>query len=241
MWNKIYSNRKCNEIFKEKDHKEHLERIILVTSIFPVKKPYTQEFPLIHSCRSDKLPLNKVFKINYENFILKGKLDSVKNSHTNFHPSKIKFTKVPHLKKGEEMKKKAKHLDSENKRFSQRLHLTKTSYSVNDFRKDYVKNNYYSKLIISGSESKSPYLKFETSSHLLKRLDNYLLNLKPVKNNSNISYVNENFPKKMMKTSASYCDLKVTNDSTTKLSYSNEMIKNESLPIRTSNSLIRLN
>jgi hypothetical protein len=44
MWNTSYSNRKCNEIERIKDHRMHLERIVTVRSSLDTTEPYKPKF-----------------------------------------------------------------------------------------------------------------------------------------------------------------------------------------------------
>jgi hypothetical protein len=44
MWNKAYSNRKCNELERIKDHRMHLERIITIRSSLDIAEPHQPKF-----------------------------------------------------------------------------------------------------------------------------------------------------------------------------------------------------
>ena len=114
MWNFQFSNRRCNEIEKIKEHKMHLERLVTAKPILDVKEPHKPGF-LVHRSKKEAIEAEKKSKINYENRVLLGKIVEIENKPSPYNHSLLQPSRCPAYDKTYYMKKKKKYdLDSEN-------------------------------------------------------------------------------------------------------------------------------
>ena len=114
MWNLHYSNRKCNEIEKIKDHKRHLERIVTVKPMLDVKAPVKPGFL---TKRSKKEATEKEFndKVSYENKVLLGKIIEIEKKPSSYNPVLLLPSRCPAFDKTTfQIKRKKFEIDKEN-------------------------------------------------------------------------------------------------------------------------------
>ncbi len=60
MWNRSYSNRKCNELERIREHRMHLERIVTVRSSLDLKEPYKPKF-LSERLKKEKIEEGRIY------------------------------------------------------------------------------------------------------------------------------------------------------------------------------------
>ena len=114
MWNTYYSNRKCNEIEKIKDHKRHLERIITVKPMLDVKEPMKPRF-LTLNAKKEAVDYEKKKKIYYENRVLLGKIIEIEKKPSPYNHTLLKPSRCPAYDKTTyQIKKKTTDIDREN-------------------------------------------------------------------------------------------------------------------------------
>lgn len=114
MWNLTYTNRVCNEHERFKDHKVHVNKLLVVNSYLDTKPPYKPLF-LVNKCNRTQNELDKNLKINYENRNLLGKIKTIEKKHSLYHPSKIVVKDCPAYNKTNFVKNTyQKRIDNEN-------------------------------------------------------------------------------------------------------------------------------
>jgi len=114
MWNTHYSNRRCNEIEKIREHKMHLERLVTAKPILDVKEPHKPMF-LVQRAKKEATEAEKKSKINYENRVLLGKIVHIENKPSPYNLNIVAPSRCPAFDKTYFMKKKKKYeLDKEN-------------------------------------------------------------------------------------------------------------------------------
>lgn len=98
MWNLTYTNRVCNEHERLRDHKTHVNKLLVVKTHLDNTTPYK---PLFLSSKSNKTQneINKNIKIDYENHNLLNKIQNIEKHHTTYHPSNIIVKDCPAYKK----------------------------------------------------------------------------------------------------------------------------------------------
>ncbi len=114
MWNTHYSNRRCNEIEKIREHKMHLERLVTTKSALDVKEPLKPAF-LVHKAKKEKMEQEKQMKIYYENNVLVKKIIDITNKPSPYNVVSLQVQRCPAYDKTYyQVKKKKLDLDKEN-------------------------------------------------------------------------------------------------------------------------------
>lgn len=114
MWNTHYSNRKCNEIEKIKEHKMHLERIVTVKTTLDMKQPKKPRF-LVERSKKEKCEGEKKNKIFYENNVLLGKIIEIEKKPSQYNADMLVPSRCPAFDKTTfQIKKKKYEIDKEN-------------------------------------------------------------------------------------------------------------------------------
>lgn len=114
MWNLTYTNRVCNEHERFRDHRTHVNKLLVSKSWLDTKTPYK---PLFLSSKANKTQneIDKHIKINYENRNLLGKITSIERGHSNYHPRKIVVKDCPAYMKTNFIKNTRQYsIDKEN-------------------------------------------------------------------------------------------------------------------------------
>ena len=93
MWNLHVLNKICNQNDKFLEHKKHVNKLLSAKSYIDNKAPYKPTF-LRNKNKSQEEIMKKV-KINYENTNLLGKLQSIENRQSAYHPQKIIVKECP--------------------------------------------------------------------------------------------------------------------------------------------------
>jgi hypothetical protein len=114
MWNTHYSNRRCNELEKIKEHKMHLERIVTVKTMLDMKEPKKPRF-LVERSKKEKMEEENKKKIFYENNVLLGKIIDIEKKPSQYNPYLLVPARCPAYDKTTfQIKKKKFEIDKEN-------------------------------------------------------------------------------------------------------------------------------
>ena len=176
MWNLTYTNRVCNEHERFRDHRTHVNKLLMVRTHVETKSPYVPLF-LSNKCNNTQNVIERKIKIDYENNNLIGKIKSIERTNSVHHPRKIIVKECPAYTKTLFVKHKTqKHIDIENsvfflyskKKMYQRLKSARPTYSYNNFEKDYRKNQYIESL--HKFKVSNPNMFFETPEKFNKKL-----------------------------------------------------------------------
>jgi len=115
MWNLTYTNRVCNEHERLRDHKTHVNKLLVVKTCLDNSKPYK---PLFLSNKNNLLQneINKNIKINYENRNLLGKIQDIQTHNLSYHPKNLIVKECPAYRKTNFVRNtKQKNIDDENR------------------------------------------------------------------------------------------------------------------------------
>jgi hypothetical protein len=114
MWTTHYSNRRCNEIEKIKEHKMHLERLVTVKTMLDIKEPKKPGF-LVFKAKKEKMEQEKKMKINFENRVLLTKIIDIEKKPSPYNPVILLPARCPAYDKTTyQIKKKKYDLDKNN-------------------------------------------------------------------------------------------------------------------------------
>lgn len=114
MWNTHYSNKRCNEIEKVKEHKMHLERLVTVKTMLDINEPVKPSF-LIHKAKKKALEEERQSKILYENNVLVRKIIDITNKPSPYNAVNLQVQRCPAYDKTYyQVKKKKYDLDKDN-------------------------------------------------------------------------------------------------------------------------------
>lgn len=114
MWNLTYTNRVCNEHERFRDHRTHVNKLLVVKSHIDTKSPYKPLF-LANKNNLTQNVIDKNIKINYENRNLLGKIMSIEKHYSQYHPKRIVVKDCPAYKKTNFIQgTKQRNIDYEN-------------------------------------------------------------------------------------------------------------------------------
>ena len=114
MWNLTYTNRVCNEHERFREHKTHLNKLLVAKTYLDLKTPYKPMF-LNNKSNQTQNEINKNLKVDYENSNLLWKIKSIQKHDSELHPSKIIIKPCPAYKKTTFVKMtRQKQIDTEN-------------------------------------------------------------------------------------------------------------------------------
>ena len=114
MWNLTFNNRVCNEHERFRDHRTHVNKLLVTKSWLDTKTPYKPGFL---NCKAGKVQsnINSNIKINYENSNLLGKITSIERHYSTYHPKRIIVKECPAYNKTDFVKAtRQKSIDREN-------------------------------------------------------------------------------------------------------------------------------
>jgi hypothetical protein len=175
MWSLRYQNRWCNEINREKDHIEHIERVILAKPHIENTEPFRPSMFIrkMMNGNTERGLMDQEKKKN--NITLGGRLDKIFNSHSIFHPSKIKIKRCPAFQStGFKERYFSKSLKKNNNNFYTRIRSSKTLYPIEKFQRDYEKKSYLEHNISQNRDFRNPSLMFKTPSQVMCKIGNFL-------------------------------------------------------------------
>jgi hypothetical protein len=114
MWNVQFSNGKCNEINKIKEHKLHLERIVTAKTMLDVKEPVKPLF-LASRAKKEKMDEDRQRKIYKDNIVLVKKIIEINNKPSPYNTIVCQVQPCPAFDKTTfQVKKKKYDMDLEN-------------------------------------------------------------------------------------------------------------------------------
>jgi hypothetical protein len=124
MWNLTYSNQKCYEIEKIREHRLHLERIVTMKKGIDIKEPHKPSF-LVFKAKKEIMEEGNYFKIlfyieknskiNYENQILLKRIIEIENKPSTYHPVNVQVKECPAFDKNFYVNKRKKYnLEQDN-------------------------------------------------------------------------------------------------------------------------------
>ena len=201
MWSNKYLNRKCNEFVKEKDHNEHLHRIILSKPLITNSEPFKPSIFALKPKSHFSMTFSDRVR-NRDNKTLASKLEKISVAHSIFHPVKIKIKRCPAFQStGYKEKIVSKSLDKVNKNLYNRVNSVRTLYPIQKFKKDYEKNAYLECKISENKDCRNPCLKFNTPAQFMIKIGNILQNSNFNENNTldDKSRPLSNFSKKVLR------------------------------------------
>jgi len=193
MWNTQYSNSRCNEINKIKEHKMHLERLVTAKSTLDVKEPMKPTF-LIHNAKKEKMEEERQMKIYYENHKIVRKIIDITKKPSPYNIQVCQVQRCPAFDKTTFQKNKMKYdIDVDNMKLYKRLVSAQPYYKTDEVIKDHIKNKYFESMISQTKSilfietfflgNKNPSLHFETPENFKRRLENFI----SYQNNNNVS------------------------------------------------------
>ena len=114
MWNLAYANRVCNEHERFREHRTHINKLLMTKTFLDIESPYKPQF-LMNKCNHTQNEINRNLKITYENDNLLGKIRKIEKNYSKYHPTKIIVKDCPAYRKTNFRKESMqKEIDTEN-------------------------------------------------------------------------------------------------------------------------------
>lgn len=98
MWSLVYSNRKCNEYERTREHVQHLQRLVNMRPVIDVKKPKKPKF-LFERAKKEQMEAENKQKIQYENNLVLKKIIEIETHLSDYNPIKLKIKECPALER----------------------------------------------------------------------------------------------------------------------------------------------